>query len=685
MPPEALPGNRLKGCSSPYLQQHAHNPVAWQPWDEEALRLARDLDRPILLSIGYSACHWCHVMAHESFEDPAIAELVNRDFVPVKVDREERPDLDQIYQLAHQLMNRRGGGWPLTAFLSPDQKPFFLATYFPPEPRFGLPGFGEVLEKVADFYRESRDAAGRNGEAVIEGLGHLAPAGTGPLDRQVVDRLRGDLEGDYDPVHGGWGDAPKFPHAGEIRFCLRRGGRDGDEGARRMGLQSLRAITEGGLYDHLGGGFFRYCVDANWSIPHFEKMLYDNALLLEALADGAALTGGDRFRETAAETADWLEREMRHPEGGLFATLDADSEGMEGGYYIWRYDEVARLLEPDELAVAARVFGITPEGNFQGTSHLKRVESPATAAEALGMPPAETEARLASARSKLLSARGARAFPGRDEKILTAWNGLAVGGLARAAKVFAEPRYTRLAAEIAGFLRENLWDGERLAAVHKDGQSHQKAFLEDHAFLLNGLLEGLQADWSTPDLAFARGLADALLSQFEDPDQGGFFMTAHDHEPLIHRPKPGLDQSLPSGNGAAAWGLLELGHLLGEPRYLEAAERTLRLFLPEMRAHPGAHVALIEALDLALDPPALILLREEKEGGAADWQRSLQEGLHPGRRVYRIPSEAGDLPPALARREARAEATAYLCQGSECSAPVTDPEALEKLLAERGV
>ncbi|MFA9461435.1 thioredoxin domain-containing protein [Thiohalorhabdus sp. Cl-TMA] len=676
---EALTENRLGACSSPYLQQHADNPVAWQPWDEQALRLARDLDRPILLSIGYSACHWCHVMAHESFEDPDLAEQMNRLFVPIKVDREERPDLDQIYQLAHQLMNRRGGGWPLTAFLSPDQKPFFIATYFPREPKFGMPGLGEVLEKVAAFYRENGEAAAQNGDAVVDGLRRIAPAGGEALDSQVVQRLRGDLDGDYDRTNGGWGGAPKFPHAGETAFCLRREALDGDRAAGRMALHGLRAMVDGGLYDHLGGGFFRYCVDAHWTIPHFEKMLYDNAQLLGVLGDAYAHTGETRFAEAARETVDWLEREMRLPQGGFHATLDADSDGVEGGYYVWPYEEIAELLDETELAVAGRVYSLSRSGNFEGRNHLKRTRDPEDAAEESDLTPEQARRVLATARNRLFQARQERVYPGRDDKILSAWNGLLIGGLARAGRGTGAARYGELARGAVDFLRDNLWIDGRLLAVHKDGTAHQPAYLEDHAFLLNGLLDLLRWQWRDTDLSFARDLAETLLERFEDPADGGFFMTAHDHEALIHRPKPGLDQSLPSGNGAAAQALLELGHLLGAPRYLEAAERTLRLFMPEMKAHPGAYVALITALEEAVAPPTLVTLR----GGetAREWQAAAQSGYHPRRRIYCIPDGARDLPGALAERINRAEVTAYICRGTECSAPITEWSAFEQALA----
>ena len=674
----ALPGNRLGACASPYLQQHAANPVAWQPWDEQALDLARSLDRPILLSIGYAACHWCHVMAHESFADPAIAEVMNRLYVPIKVDREERPDLDQIYQLAHQLMNRRGGGWPLTAFLTPETKPFFIATYFPDRPKFGMPGFKDVLEKVAAFYHDDRTGADQNGEAVTAGLASLVPAGAETLDGQVVTRMRGELDGDYDRAHGGWGSAPKFPHAGDIAFCLRRARLDGDSGARRMALDSLRAMVDGGLYDHLGGGFFRYATDADWTIPHFEKMLYDNAQLLGVLADGYASSGDPALRDAGEATVAWLDREMRHPDGGFYATLDADSEGVEGGYYLWDNNELTRQLDESELAVVERVYGASPGGNFAGKNHLRRVRSDAEIARELSWEPAQVRARLDTARDKLFAARQQRPFVGRDDKVLTGWNGLLIGALARAARAFDAPRCTTLAQGAVDFIRGHLFDGERLLAVAKGGARYQPAYLDDHAFLLTGLLELLQNQWRDSDLTLATDVAEALLRHFEDRENGGFFLTGDDQERLIHRPKPGMDQSLPSGNGAAARGLLALGHLLGEPRYLTAAEHTLRLFMPEMKAHPGAHGALVIATEEALQPPTLVLLRGGADATA--WQQCIQQGFQPDRRVYAIPDNA-TLPAGLAERTNRADVTAYLCHGTECAAPITDWAALEGALA----
>jgi hypothetical protein len=410
-------------------------------------------------------------------------------------------------------------------------------------------------------------------------------------------------------------------------------------------------------------------------------MLYDNAQLLGALADGYAYAGDEAFRLAADETADWLEREMRHPEGGFYATLDADSEGVEGGYYIWRYDEVAGLLGGTELAVAERVFGLSRAGNFEGANHLKRVRGVAEVAAELGLAEPDAREALDSARARLFAARGQRPFVGRDDKVLTGWNGLLIAGLARAGQVFGDARFTDLAAGAVDCLRERVWDGQRLQAVFKDGAAYQPGYLEDYAYLLAGLTELLQARWRDADLTFARDLAETLLAHFEDHNDGGFFMTADDHETLIWRPKPGLDQSLPSGNGAAARALLDLGHLLGEPRYLTAAEHALRLFMPELKAHPGAYVALVTALEEATSPPTLVTLR----GGeaAAAWRDAALAGFHPGRRLFTIPDDA-DLPAALAARDNRGEVTAYLCRGTECSAPITERAAFEAALAEGG-
>jgi uncharacterized protein YyaL (SSP411 family) len=670
--------NRLAVETSPYLRQHADNPVDWYPWGPEALERAKSEGKPILLSIGYSACHWCHVMAHESFEDADTAALMNELFVNVKVDREERPDLDRIYQTAHQMLTQRGGGWPLTMFLSPqDHRPFFGGTYFPPQPKYGMPAFREVLTRVAQYYREHGEDIRRQGDALVEVFGQLLPApavaGT-VLSRAPLAAGRATLQRDFDGRFGGFGGAPKFPHPMSLEFLLRswRASADADEPdlqALYMATLTLTRMAEGGLYDQLGGGFCRYSVDEYWMIPHFEKMLYDNGQLLAVSAQAAVATGDPLFRRVTAETADWIRRDMEHPDGGWYATLDADSEGHEGKFYVWTQDEVRALLDQREYGVLARRFGLDREANFEGRWHLHAFVPLAEVATEAGLTEAEAETALDAARAKLLAVRNRRVWPGRDEKILTGWNGLAIAGMAAGARALDRPDLIESAARAVAFLREHCWYDGRLLAVHKDGRSRFPAYLDDHAFLGWGLLELLQAEWHGPWLEWAIDLAEAMLRHFEDRGAGGFFFTADDHEALILRPKTFGDDATPAGNGVAARLLLRLGYLLAEPRYLDAAERTLRAAWSLIERYPHAHASLLMALDEYTEPPAVIVLR----GPAADlavWRAELDKLFDPRRLVFAIPSDAEGLPAALADKRPQAGTVAYLCRGTTCSAPL---------------
>jgi len=669
--------NRLAGETSPYLLQHAGNPVDWFPWGPEALDKARGEDKPILLSIGYSACHWCHVMAHESFEDEATAALMNELFVNVKVDREERPDLDRIYQTAHQMLTQRGGGWPLTMFLSPhDQRPFFGGTYFPPEPKYGMPAFRDLLQRVAQYYREHGDDVRRQGDALIEVFGQMQPptAAQAPLDRAPLGTGRSALQRDFDGRFGGFGDAPKFPHPMNLEFLLRtwRATADADQPdlqALYMATLTLTRMAEGGLYDQVGGGFCRYSVDPYWMIPHFEKMLYDNGQLLAACAQAAVATGDALFRRVAQETADWMLRDLGSPAGAYYSTLDADSEGHEGKFYVWTPDEVRGLLDAREYQVIARRFGLDREANFEGRWHLHAFEPLDTVAAEAGVTLEDAEANLDSARAKLLAVRNRRVWPGRDEKILTSWNGLAIAGLAAAARALDRADYVDAAARAVEFLREHCWFDGRLLAVHKDGRSRFPAYLDDHAFLAWGLLELLQARWHGPWLAWAIELVETMLARFEDRETGGFYFTADDHESLILRPKTFGDDATPAGNGMAARVLLRLGFLLGETRYLDAAERTLRAAWSLIERYPHGHTSLLMALDELTEPPTIVVLR-----GAADdlavWRAELDKLYEPRRLVLAVPSDARDLPTALADKRPQAATVAYVCRGTTCSAPL---------------
>jgi hypothetical protein len=670
--------NRLATETSPYLLQHADNPVEWYPWGHEALERAKSEDKPILLSIGYSACHWCHVMAHESFEDEATAALMNASFVNIKVDREERPDLDRIYQTAHQMLTQRGGGWPLTMFLSPqDHRPFFGGTYFPGAARYGMPAFGDVLQRVAAYYAQHTAEIQRQGDALVQVFGELLPAPAGhdlELSREPLAVARAALQRDFDGRCGGFGAAPKFPHPMNLEFLLRTWRATAEAGqpdlqALYMATLTLTRMAEGGIYDQLGGGFCRYSVDSTWMIPHFEKMLYDNGQLLAVSAQAAVATGDALYRSVAKETADWIRRDMEHPGGGYYSTLDADSEGHEGKFYVWTPDEARSLLDAAEYDVLSRRFGLDREANFEGSWHLHAFKSMAQVGDETRLTEERATAALDAARVKLLAARDGRVWPGRDEKILTSWNGLAIAGMAAAARALAREEYIESAALAVAFLREHCWYQGRLLAVHKDGRSRFPAYLDDHAFLAWGLLELLQARWHGPWLAWATELAETLLLHFEDRTAGGFFFTADDQEQLILRPKTFGDDATPSGNGVAARVLIRLGLLLGETRYLDAAERTLRAAWAMLEKYPHAHTSLLMALDELTEPPAIVVLRGPAEE-LDNWRMELDKLYDPRRVVVAIPSDATDTPAGLAQKKPQGRTIAYLCRGMTCSAPL---------------
>jgi uncharacterized protein YyaL (SSP411 family) len=681
--------NRLGAESSPYLKQHADNPVAWQPWDDEAIAAARDTARPILLSIGYSACHWCHVMAHESFEDDATAAVMNTHFVNIKVDREERPDLDKVYQLAHQLLTQQTGGWPLTAFLDPDTLlPFFAGTYFPKTPRHQLPGFTDLLLRISETFQTKRDELASQGEKVSEVLNQLNAPRLGEDGEQGtepgmahIQAAHEMLAAQYDSSEGGFGTAPKFPMpttlARELRhWALNPELKDKRETLDRV-MTSLTKMARGGIYDHLGGGFFRYATDRKWMVPHFEKMLYDNGQLLGLYSEALSVSPDPLFRAALSETADWLIREMRDPAGGFYSALDADSEGQEGLYYLWRRDQVKRLTDEDEYLVLETLYGLDKPANFEGKWNLHRYDAWRSVVERLSMDRAEADAVLASGRRKLLSARTERTAPGLDNKVLTGWNGLVISGLAKAGALTGRQDWIDAAAQCVDFIRESLWDGERLAATWADGSAGYAGYLDDYANLLVGLTDLLSARWREQDAHFALALAEATLAHYQDVDQGGFFFTAHDHEDLIYRPKPSMDDAQPPGNGAMAEALIRLGHLFGEPRFLDAAAGTLSWAEPQMRRYPAGHCTLLSALELDLVGPEQIIIRGS-EAEMAPWLEAARVGYHPARAVFAIPWEVTDgLPaylPKLVSAEQRAGVVAYRCQGLSCSLPLTSLE-----------
>jgi uncharacterized protein YyaL (SSP411 family) len=676
--------NRLSGETSPYLLQHADNPVEWYPWGDEALGRARRENKPILLSIGYSACHWCHVMAHESFEDQRVAALMNDLFVNIKVDREERPDLDQIYQAAHAMLTQRSGGWPLTMFLTPEQEPFFGGTYFPKSSRYGIAGFADLLPRVAAAYREQ-------GTAIAEQNARLkaALAQTNPDPPEKDAELPADaprlafaaLARAFDPVHGGFGAAPKFPHVTDLELCLRRYAARADDSALRIVTLTLTRMAEGGIQDQLGGGFCRYSVDGEWSIPHFEKMLYDNAALLAVYSDAWRATGQPAYARAARGIVQWTLAEMRASEGGFCSSLDADSEHEEGKFYVWTADAVRAALEPGEWAVAARHWGLDGPPNFENAAwHLRVVVPLDEVASELEIDTTAAEATLERARMKLLAVRSLRVRPGRDDKVLTSWNALMIGALARAARVFGQPEWLASAQAAADFLRSAMWRDGRLLATWKDGRAHLNAYLDDHAYLLAALLELMQSSFRPEDLAWATDLADALLERFEDPAHGGFFFTGHDHERLIHRSKPAHDNATPAGNGIAAQALVALGHWLGEPRYTAAAERAVRAFARDLGERPIGCASLLIALEECLDPPTTVVLRGDA-ATCASWYLELGRAFRPTIRILDLSRQAA-LPGALAKpHESGGAATAWVCKGTSCLPPIHSLDAIEAALA----
>ena len=684
--------NRLALETSPYLQQHAHNPVDWYPWGPEALELAKARGVPILLSVGYSACHWCHVMAHESFEDESTARLMNELFVNIKVDREERPDIDRIYQLAQQLITQKPGGWPLTMFLShDDQKPFFGGTYFPRETRYGMPAFGEILTRVAEYYRGHQAELRQQNEAFMKAFEELAPpppSASVKMSAQPLRLGREELGKRFDSNYGGFSGAPKFPHPKMLERVMRdwHATAESDKPdlqALFMATLTLTRMGEGGLYDQLAGGFCRYSTDSHWMIPHFEKMLYDNAGLLSLYAEAAVATGDVFYAEVATETADWLIRDMQSPEGGYYSSLDADSEGHEGKFYAWDREEVRNALTSEEFALFAPRYGFDRSPNFEGKWHLHTFRSVENVAGAAGVEFPHALRALEAARIKLLEIREKREWPGRDEKILTSWNAMTIRGMAVVARILARDELAESATRALDFIRKTLWKNGRLLATYKDGRAHLNAYLDDYVYLADAILELQQVRFNADELAFARELLDATLEHFEDEAGGGFYFTSDDHEALIHRTKAFADDAIPSGNGVAAFVLQRMGHLLGEPRYLKSAERALRASYPSLESLPHGHTTMLSALEELLTPPQIVILRGERKP-VRELQKELAKVYAPHRLVLAVPSDVTGLPPALADKKPAsgdaAKVLAYVCKGSVCAAPVDNITELAELL-----
>jgi uncharacterized protein YyaL (SSP411 family) len=644
-----VPPNRLAQETSPYLLQHKDNPVDWYPWSEEALARARTEDKPILLSIGYSACHWCHVMERESFEDHETAAYMNEHFVAIKLDREERPDLDAIYMEACQAMTGHGG-WPLNVFLTPEQVPFYAGTYFPPEDRGGMPSWRRILEAVVEAWTEKRDEIKAGSERVVERLrggAVLEPSAEG-LDPKDLDDAVAALRTNYDPVHGGFGSAPKFPPASAIEFLLRRG-------ETEMTAHTLRAMASAGMYDQIGGGFARYSVDARWLVPHFEKMLYDNALLARAYLHGWQVTGEPLFRSVCEETLDWALREMRGDEGGFYSALDADSEGEEGKFYVWSLEEL-REVGGDE---ALDAFGATENGNFEGKNILVRAGEASPALK-----------------RRLYEVRSQRVWPGLDDKRLTAWNALMIAALAEAGAVLERSDYLDAARGCAEFILRDLRDRDgRLLRTWKDGRAKLNAYLEDHAFLLEALLVLYEATFESRWFGEARALADAIIERFADDDRGGFFETSSDHEQLVARRKDLEDHPIPSGNSSAAYGLLRLAALTGEHAYEQRAVGVFQLLHTVAARHAQAFAHLLQALDFHFaSVKEVALVGPDPE----PLERTVRSRFRP--HIVLAGGEPDGVPLLEGREPVDGHAAAYVCEHFACQRPVTEPAELETLL-----
>ncbi len=687
--------NRLAHESSPYLLQHRDNPVDWYPWGDEALEKARREDKPIFLSIGYSACHWCHVMEHESFENAAIAGVLNEYFVPIKVDREERPDLDQIYMNAVQMLTGHGG-WPMSVFLTPDLKPFYGGTYWPPRSSRGMPGFDQILAAVNDAWKNRREQALTAADQLTAELQNISVAGNGEstpnkLNFDLIDTAVGQLRRAFDNTYGGFGQAPKFPHPVDLQLLVRIAHRTGQQGPLDMVRLTLDRMAAGGIYDHLGGGFARYSVDAGWLVPHFEKMLYDNALLAGAYLDAYLVTGDGSYARVLRETLDYIIRDMTDPAGGFYSTEDADSEGHEGLFYTWTPGEIEAVLGDERGATFGRVYDVSDVGNFEGRNILNLPKTLEQCAAILNREPHELAAELADSREKLFAAREKRVRPGRDDKVIVSWNGLMIDAMARAGEVLNEPEYVITAAEAAGFILSRMRrDNGRLLHTARGGVAKLDAYLDDYTSLANGLVSLYEANFNERWIEEAVRLMKVVLEKFADTAGGGFFYTAADHEQLITRTKELTDSSTPSGNALAANALLRLGRLLGRSDYLDAAEKTLMAGLSVMERAPMAAGQMLVALDRYLGPShelALVgdMARDDTKTAIASMgRRYLPRTVKAARDSTSTDASAtrsSRLDELFAGKEsADGRPVLYVCQNFACQAPAVGLTAIEMQL-----
>jgi uncharacterized protein YyaL (SSP411 family) len=679
--------NRLIHESSPYLRQHAHNPVDWYPWGEEAFARARRDNKPILLSVGYSACHWCHVMERESFEDEETARLMNERFVNIKVDREERPDVDHVYMNAVQMLTGRGG-WPMTVFLTPDGKPFYGGTYFPPEEHYGMPSFRRVLLAVAQAYREKPEDVRKTIAQLMSGLERLEaphPGEQRPLDENLVMHAASALGGAYDEIYGGLGPAPKFPNAAALELFLRVSHTSRDPRYLDMALHTLRQMARGGIYDQLGGGFHRYSVDERWLVPHFEKMLYDNAQLVPLYVAAYQLSGDRFFADIARDTLNYVCREMRDPAGGFYSAQDADSEGAEGKLFLWDAAEVHQILGDEAAEIVCRYWDISDAGNFDGRNILHVTLEIDQLARMFRRDVDDIRQVLKDARSKLFAARERRVKPAVDDKVVTAWNALMISAFAKAGEVFGDGRWCNVAVEAVAFIERNLQRGDRLLSTYRDGAAKLNGYLDDYAFSVQALLDVFEMTQDQRHLDNAVVLADAMVAHFWDQRSAGFFFTSDDHETLIVRSKPAFDGSIPSGNSVAARDLLRLYHYTERPAYLERAEALLRLYAGQMNQQPFGFANMLCAVDFYVHKPReIVLVGQLKAPETEALLQCIRERYLPNRTLTVVDATHGEPLPSLLQGKAQVDGrpTVYVCHKMTCSPPVTAWAAVEPLLRE---
>lgn len=688
--------NALATETSPYLLQHQNNPVDWRPWGEEALALAKSEDRPIFLSIGYSACHWCHVMEHESFENAELAATLNENFVCIKVDREERPDLDQIYMNAVQSMTGRGG-WPMSVFLTPDLKPFYGGTYWPPTAQRGMPGFDQVLEAVVDAWTNRREQALEMADQLTEKLAAVVTAEADSevaLDLELLLGAGRQLESTFDATHGGFGAAPKFPHTMDLGVLMRLWKTTGREAWLDIARTTLSSMAAGGIYDHLGGGFARYSVDERWLVPHFEKMLYDNALLAGVYTEAFAATGDAAFKRIACETLDYIARDMTSPDGAFYSTEDADSPQLDGSdgpdeeglFYTWKPEEIRKIIGEEEADTFCRVYDVTPIGNFERRNVLALPKTIATQAKMMGVNAEDLTRELVGWRTKLFTAREKRPRPGLDDKVLASWNGLMIEAMARAGAAFGEAKYVGAANRAADFVLEKMRDVDgRLLHTSRAGEAKLAGYLDDYTAVANGLISLYEATFDERRLEQAAALLEVVLERFADEGSGGFFYTADDHEKLIVRNKDLTDNATPGGNSLAATALVRLGKLTGEAKYLDAAHKTLLAAAPLMQKAPTAMGQMLAALDLWLGPTeefVLLGIGHDAEAIAGE----LRAAYAP-RRV--LAGRIGPCQPSpllasvfAGKTSINGEATLYVCKDHTCGEPIVGTAAIRAAMNE---